>query len=155
MFVLMWEKRNADDFLRRNAWYNSTPVDVALAHSMLPRCCGMQASPSRMQQSVGNSRSSAPYISSDTQRRRTPSYTWVLRCSAWSIHSSCLACGARLSQRVHFLHLGRSPLPFEEEAGSGGTPGRSSLHRRWIVTAVQPSWWVLLPIWNFRCVPNT
>lgn len=45
MFVLMWEKRNADDFLRRNAWYNFTPVDVALAHSMLPCCCGMQQAP--------------------------------------------------------------------------------------------------------------
>lgn len=102
MFVLMWEKRNADDFLRRNAWYNFTPVDVALAHSMLPCLLRHAASPSWMQSGAfnWNSRSSAPYISSDPQRRRTHSYTWVLRCSAWSIHSSCLVCGARLSQRV-------------------------------------------------------
>lgn len=43
----------------------------------------------------------------------------------------------------------------EEEVDSSGTLERPTLHRQRVVTAVQPSRWVLLPIWNFRCVPYT
>lgn len=91
--------------------------------------------------SVGNSRSSAPYISSDPQRWRTHSCTWALRLSALSIHSSCLACKAfgaytNLSQRVPALHLGRfSWEGGEQQLHSGqinapspaGCPCRSSV----------------------------
>lgn len=59
--------------------------------------------------SVGFSRCSAPYISSNPQQRRTHTCAWEPRWSALSTHSYFLACGAFLPTEgcLNVLHLGR------------------------------------------------
>lgn len=134
--------------------YRFVPLDVALPPSMRP-CGGMQQ-PGQRQQSVGNSSSSAPYISTDPGQRRTHSSPSVLLLAPSVRHPSSHVCTSGCVQSRLRLRLRRSQASSRTGGRQPALPADQRSITGRIVTAVQP---VLVSLAGglircVRCVPS-
>lgn len=109
--------------------YRFAPRDVALPLSVRP--CGGIPQPGQRQQSVGNSSSSAPYISTDPRQRRTHSSPSVLLLAPSVRPSSILT---RLYLRLRVVQAtsasGKVTGVVQDRRTPTSAAGWSALHHR-------------------------